>query len=480
MPIRRAISGFAPNGTRIEALRAGVREMKRRPPSDPTSWRFQANIHGTFDTPAQSTWNQCQHGTFFFLSWHRMFIYFFERILRDASGSPNLALPYWRWTTQRALPITFRQPADESSNPLYTSRRAQGMNAGAQLPSSAVQTGSAMGLTNFSSPLGSGLSFGGQRVTQPSHFAGPHGALENQPHDGVHVLVGGSGSPSQSWMGFPETAARDPIFWLHHAMIDRLWTRWLDQGGGRQNPVNNDAWMNTPFTFYDENGQQVTMRGQDILDTFDQLDYRYDDDLPGSGVRVPFTLAVADAGPGDGDDDRTLLGEGGGDGMIEFGAAPKTLSVELGHEAADEVDAVARAQAVPRQARIVLNVEGVQFDARSPGVVFEVYLNLPESTEPDHRSDYYVGNIAFFGVGAQDADAGGHGAHPADLAFDVTDVVRILRRRGEWSRRQARVSFVMRGLERPAGEEESAEPYAEQEEPPGRPRAERVTFTTGG
>jgi hypothetical protein len=54
-------------------------------------------------------------------------------------------------------------------------------------------------------------------------------------------------------------AARDPIFWLHHANSDRLWKRWLDQGGGRSDPLDDDVWMDTPFHFFDETGQQVTI-----------------------------------------------------------------------------------------------------------------------------------------------------------------------------------------------------------------------------
>jgi tyrosinase-like protein len=34
-------------------------------------------------------------------------------------------------------------------------------------------------------------------------------------------------------LGSPATAARDPIFWLHHANIDRLWVRWTDPARGR-------------------------------------------------------------------------------------------------------------------------------------------------------------------------------------------------------------------------------------------------------
>jgi hypothetical protein len=491
MPTRRDVSDLAPNGTVITALRDGVAEMKSRAESNPTSWRFQANIHGTFDTPTQPTWNRCQHGSFFFLSWHRMYIYFFERILRAASGNQNLALPYWRWTTNRRLPLAFREPADTSANPLYTPRRASGLNSGnQQLPLSAVQTGTAMNFTNFSSPTGSGLSFGGQRLTQPAHDTGPHGQLERQPHDVIHDLVGGGGTPDQSWMGFPETAARDPIFWLHHAMIDRLWKRWLDRGGGRQNPEGNSVWMNTQFTFFNENGQQVTMRGRDILDTVNQLDYRYDDDPSLSGIRVPFTTAEVQAAASvqsnsnaDDETDRTLLGESVGGDMIELGATPKTVPVELRDEASERVAAVARAEAVPHEERVVVNVEGVQFDDQSPGVTYEVYLNLPEGERPNFQSDYYLGNIGFFGMGTYEAE-GGHGGHPADLSFDATDTVRVLRERGEWNEGEASVSFVMRGLVPSAEEEESAEALAEQaepqQEPPGRPRVGRVSITTGG
>ncbi|MGH7262080.1 MAG: tyrosinase family protein [Nitrospiraceae bacterium] len=42
----------------------------------------------------QTAWNTCQHGSYFFLSWHRMYLYYFERILREASRDPNFALPY--------------------------------------------------------------------------------------------------------------------------------------------------------------------------------------------------------------------------------------------------------------------------------------------------------------------------------------------------------------------------------------------------
>src|SRR5215217_9621545 len=129
------------------------------------------NVH-SLDPNVARTWNQCQHGSFFFFSWHRMYLYFFERILQAASGNPNLALPYWNYfnPAQRALPVAFRQPAD-ASNPLFEARRAQGINAGAQLPAAPVSHTQAFTFINFSSPPGSGLSFGGPRVSQPVHLS---------------------------------------------------------------------------------------------------------------------------------------------------------------------------------------------------------------------------------------------------------------------------------------------------------------------
>lgn len=78
-------------------------------------------------------------------------------------------------------------------------------------------------------------------------------------------------------MSDPNLAARDPIFWLHHANIDRLWKHWLVQGDGRANPTD-DAWATEAFTFFDENGTEVSLTGAEILDTVEDLGYRYDDE----------------------------------------------------------------------------------------------------------------------------------------------------------------------------------------------------------
>ena len=116
------------------------------------------------------------------------------------------------------------------------------------------------------------------RQTRYGRIPGPTGftfQLEQQPHNLMHVEVGGEG-----WMSDPRMAARDPIFWLHHANIDRLWKRWIQLEGGRTNPTADPTWMNSKFAFYDEEKRRVEMTGAQVLETVPQLDYRYDDDPP--------------------------------------------------------------------------------------------------------------------------------------------------------------------------------------------------------
>jgi tyrosinase len=203
-----------------------------------------------------------------------MYLYFFEQIVRDAiaeaGGDPTgWALPYWNYSDGpqppvNTLPLAFRVPElpDGTANPLYlpypvrnegTDPRVPleaGINDGGQLPAVYLDYRQAFGYPNFAYPPAPDPGFGGPQ-TGFSHGGATHGALEQQPHDVIHVLVGGMpGAPCQSgWMSDPDCAARDPIFWLHHANIDRLWKRWLDLEG-HADPVQA-AWLDQRFRFYD-------------------------------------------------------------------------------------------------------------------------------------------------------------------------------------------------------------------------------------
>jgi tyrosinase len=443
--------------------------MMSRKPDDVTGWIYQANIHGTYDQPVLKDWNQCQHGSFFFPSWHRMYLYYFERILRAASGDSTFALPYWDYTSpaERALPIVFRQPADES-NPLYITARAEGVNEGAQLPASATSYSVAFGYVNFSARTSSSLSFGGQELPAPVHFGQPHGQLEQQPHDVIHDLLGGQDGD----MSDPNLAARDPIFWLHHSNIDRLWKRWLDQGGGRSDPIDNSVWMNQTFSFYDENGAEQQLSGKDILETQEQLCYAYDDDPPPVARRAVVALAAAPPPPptppgGARPSTPAVLASSPEAHPMELGDQPVSVTLDLPESARAHIEtALATPAPGAPVGEVALNLEGISFDKR-PGVYYEIYLNLPRGQEPDPRSIYYVGNLSFFGLKPHGPAGGGHnqpeGAAHASTeqvwrGYRITDLVRQQVARKTWNPGKVTVTFVERGLIPPKGKAKASRP----------------------
>jgi hypothetical protein len=450
--VRPSIATLLP--TQLSSLRNGFQVMMSRAATDPTSFRFQANIHGTTDpatTPLESTaWNQCEHGSFYFFSWHRMYLYMFERILRAASGDPNLALPYWNWSdpAQSALPIAFREPSD-ASNPLFIPPspnadfspvgRPIGVDNGTEvLPASDVSFANAFAYTNFDSPAGSGLSFGGQEVA-PLHFNSPHGELESQPHDVVHGDLAGL-------MGDPDFAAQDPIFWLHHANIDRLWNRWLAKGGGRQDPLSDSAWMNTTFEFFDENGHAVHMTGSQIIDTVAQLNYRYDDDpmvmaqLAPKERPAPLEAARAIEARQTLATSQTTASET----RIQLSAAPVTVSLPLSESASKLLKA---RSTTSDEHKFILQLEDIQSD-KPAGIHYEVYINQPQGEEPNFQSANYVGSLSFFGLKPHPMAAHGQGADMTQKVmrdYDITKIVRELITRSSWNPNEMSVTLVPRG-----------------------------------
>jgi tyrosinase len=489
--IRQNVDSLHSDDPIVAAYRKGVTAMQRRSQAnqnDPLGWTYQANMHGSYTKPALPLWNGCQHGTYFFLSWHRMYIWYFERIVRAASAYDDFALPYWDWTRDRALPEIFRLPA-ESANPLYVQQRRKTINDGVPMDQRVVVTTPTFSYTDFSSPPGSGLSFGGQ-AQGPIHLASNpiFGQFENQPHNNVHDVVGGT----TGWMSDPNMAARDPIFWLHHANVDRLWKRWLDLGDGRSNPTGDAYWMTYPFSFFDANGKQVTLTGADILDTVAQLDYLYYDEWfaasraapPPSSGDEPAAAAAAAPAP---------VHLGASAGSVTLGSAPSRVDVPVEDPEPSppsftaDADAGTEAAASARRragGRTVVRLEGVRSEW-NPGLGYAVYVSVPGAEGGGAAERYYAGNISFFGIGqhpnslatgeggvvahqagAEAHDHGGHAAHDdggghdhaahgghghdegghpvhaaADIHLEITPLVERLRAAGQWNPDRVTVEF---------------------------------------
>ncbi|MBL0145623.1 MAG: tyrosinase family protein [Chitinophagaceae bacterium] len=80
-------------------------------------------------------------------------------------------------------------------------------------------------------------------------------------------------------MACPSKSAEDPLFWIHHANIDRLWQKWLNMGEGRADPdsIANAFWWNKTFKFYDSSGIVKIFKGKDVIKIADLLHVEYDD-----------------------------------------------------------------------------------------------------------------------------------------------------------------------------------------------------------
>jgi tyrosinase len=225
---RRPIGSMQANDPMLASYRLAVERMKALPASDPRSWESIAQIHN----------NNCPHGNWFFLPWHRAYLISFERACRQISGNENFALPYWDWTEQPRMPAAFTaQTVGGRPNALFDNTRE--MPPGASLRASAIGAPVITRLlaeTDFEN-FGSTRPTG-QNSTEARWLRAPGRttALEAGPHNSTHATIGGD-------MG-DMLSPRDPIFWLHHANVDRMWARWTAQG--RANTAES-MWATFPF-----------------------------------------------------------------------------------------------------------------------------------------------------------------------------------------------------------------------------------------
>ncbi len=385
-----------PAGAQMLASYArAIEVMRRLPANDPHSWSFQANLHGfVAGTPNPSPmWGQCQHGNWWFLSWHRTYLHCFEKIIRVHSGDANFALPYWDWSdaTSRSLPTAFRA----TGSPLYDGTRRASVNNGSDaLDESVIVSDVNYALSRtafFSVSLNDAAdTFGGVRVTEPSHFHAGSGALELSPHNYVHGWVGGN-------MGDPDRAARDPLFFLHHANVDRLWDLWL-ASGDRANPTSEPIWMNQGFTLFDENKRPVTLAARDMLNTRTQLNYVYADRLlqavrAAAAKRPPQVKFASGQRP----KPRVQLVLEPQKPWGDLKKVPMQIALKIDAAEAGPLYQLARKDKVAK-GELVLVVEGISFGAGVADSPLELFLNLPaNANQPAIKQRYLADRTAFFG-----------------------------------------------------------------------------------
>jgi tyrosinase len=147
-----------------------------------------------------------------FLPWHRAYLLDLERGLQAID--PSVALPYWRFDQPAPNIFTpdFFGASDDlgtvkfsATNPLqfWTTDGKQGVNRRPLFDTATAPPG----LFTETHTLGLGNSFKAFRT------------MEGNPHGLAHTSFGGS-------IQDPATAPKDPLFFLLHCNVDRLWAKW--------------------------------------------------------------------------------------------------------------------------------------------------------------------------------------------------------------------------------------------------------------
>jgi tyrosinase len=218
---------FRRSAARLTAGQArNLREAFRRVQGigDDRGYRHHAGIHGL---PLPIGCDNA-HGTPYFLPWHRAYLYFFERALRDQV--PRAMLTWWDWRVGRNRPARIprlyaAQTVDGEHNPLFDAEvdPLAIRQGGDQVPARTVRRPGARGAP----PLPSVREV--RDVLNLRDFLSFTSQLE-ELHNRVHVWVGGH-------MGQIPYASFDPIFWAHHTMIDRVWRLWQLRHPGARPPA---------------------------------------------------------------------------------------------------------------------------------------------------------------------------------------------------------------------------------------------------
>jgi len=282
--------------TRLQKAYQALRNLTTSNPNDPRGWMQQGNVHCYNCSGGYDPSNIEIHGSWWFMPWHRCYLWIHEQILGKLINDSTFRLAYWDWDTypnHAKVPPPFL-----ASGALFDTYR--GAKATDVIPSS------------ITGPTHMKIVMGTQGTK--AFMGGPSnsGAMENNPHGPVHIWTAET-SPSQTPippgcfypntpggtpvnqsqfgcldMGVLATAAQDPIFFAHHSNIDRLWDVWVKTPGSQGNWTTT-TWLNHKFNFYDENGDWVYLTVADVLAAQEQNNLRYNYQAPQSAT--PLALA---------------------------------------------------------------------------------------------------------------------------------------------------------------------------------------------
>ncbi|KAF8155707.1 tyrosinase [Crassisporium funariophilum] len=216
------------------------------------------------------------HHTGQFLPWHRRFLQIYETALRDECGYTG-ANPYWDWTQDaeegkslinapvfdpitgfggNGVPGTYTLPPDPvHASKLYNPEAFVGCVADGPFATYTLRLGPGKMVTDHCLVRGiddkykefitsSAVANTTKSETYELFRIELEGATvtpTHKMHDGGHLAIGGDMSNFYSSPG-------DPLFYLHHANIDRVWWQWQLMNPSRMFEISGGSIPKPPFT----------------------------------------------------------------------------------------------------------------------------------------------------------------------------------------------------------------------------------------
>lgn len=392
----------------LEAMNVAFKKMREMGCDNGLSWYYQGamhNIPGTINgqnvlcseyqksTDKLWAWGDCTHnGTqnakLHFLLWHRMYIWYLEKIVRELSGKADFALPYWNYGQENTMPSLL----SNKQTSLYEQARYTVLNNGQPIPDKNV--------TDIEQAIN-------ELRTNPT-FAGDAGfsrSMEGSPHGYMHDLIGGEyADPSESFfneiyqlnnysglMANVPSAGFDPVFWLHHSMVDRIWESWDVSPYGQRPTLAELEKYPWQYEFIEPNGGKVTYTVKEMYDVVFNLDYKYndllyttDDELIASNDELIASNKKATMNKVSSQDPKkTLVWEQKVNKTLD-----NTVFVhKVVNKLSKNTNKMFKSEA---SSNMVLNLDVVLY--KEPADYYTVYLRYPG------EEDRYVGMMTFFGV----------------------------------------------------------------------------------
>jgi tyrosinase len=399
-----------------------VGKMHQLPQTDRRNWHRQAEIHADF----------CKHGQLSFLHWHRHYLSYFEAICAELSGDANFALPYWNWSKKSGvIPAPFYDIPELNVEHWNDPGVYNGQSWGPVDTIAKRALAKGKGLLNDPTRGGSFTSatIDGIKALPNANlfFRG----LEGTPHNSGHVVAGATASGKWGHIG-SGLSPLDPIFWLHHCMVDRVWAEW------QKSHTTPDPGETYASDFVDKDGHPVSVKSAGA-ESIDSLGYTYDVLQLVSGPPGPAGNLLSPIAP---DLRRALeqppepvtLGSATSNDvavpLIETAIPVSTPNITnaLATERAFRRFSLGRETIGVETARTVAQLSNVQLASGSPNdLIVNVFVNCPYlSPTTGYVDPHYAGTFSFFSAG----HAGHGGGEGKDFVIDITTPVRQLATEG--------------------------------------------------